>query len=129
MRALKMLWTLPNTLIGLVLGFLSFAWPRWNARGALIFESGRGSCKLLAKQGYTAITFGHVIIITRPGPIERIVRHEFVHVQQYENWGPFFLLAYAFHWARLELQRKNGYINNPFEVEAREAERGSCSIV
>jgi len=121
MRTLKMLWTLPNTLIGLVLGFLSFAWPQWDERGALVFESDRGFRGLHSKWGYAAITFGNVIIASQH-PSERLMRHEFAHVGQYETWGPFFILAYVFYCVKLWLEGKNPYNDNPFEREAREAE-------
>jgi len=121
MRALKMLWALPNTLIGLLLGFLSFAWPRWDERGALIFESDRGFRKLHSKANYIAITLGNVIV-TDPNPSEETMRHEFAHVRQYETWGLFFALGYAFHWVKLWLERKDPYGDNPFEREAKDAE-------
>lgn len=121
MRAPGMLWTLPNTLIGLALGFLSLAWPRWDERGALVFESDRGFCKLHSKRGYAAITFGHVII-TRPNPGERLMRHEFAHVRQYEKWGALYMLGYGFYWLKLWLEGKDGYRDNPFERKARKAE-------
>lgn len=121
MRILKMLWTLLNTLIGLALGFLSFAWPRWDERGALVFESDQGFRKLHSKKGFAAITFGNAIIAT-PNPSERLMRHEFAHVRQYETWGPFFMLAYAFYWLKLWLEDKDPYMDNPFEREARKAE-------
>lgn len=121
MLIFKMLWTLPNTLIGLILGFLSFAWPRWEKSGVLIFESDRGFRKLHSEQGYGAITFGHVVI-SKPNPSPRLMRHEMAHVKQYERWGPFYMLAYGFYWLKLTLTGKDGYHDNPFEVEASKAE-------
>ncbi len=124
MRALKMLWTLPNTLVGLILGFLSFTWPRWDGRGALVFESDRGFRRLhsSSSRGYIAITLGNVIV-TNPNPDEKTMRHEFTHVRQYETWGPFFALAYAYYWVKLKSEGKDPYGDNPFEVEARKAEQ------
>ena len=118
MRALRMLWTLPNTLIGLILGFLSFAWPRWDERGALVFESDRGFRKLHSRGNYIAITLGNAIV-ANPDPSEETMRHEFVHVRQYETWGPFFALAYAFFWVKLWSEGQDPYRDNPFEREAR----------
>ena len=97
MRVLGMFWTLPNTLLGVLLGFLSFTWPWWDERRALIFESDQGFRKLHSRKGYAAITFGNAIITT-PNASERLMRHEFTHVRQYESWGPFFALAYGFYW-------------------------------
>jgi hypothetical protein len=124
MWILQMLWTLPNTLIGLVLGFLSFTWPRWDERRALVFESDRGFRKLHSRSNYIAITLGNVIV-TNPNPSKETMRHEFAHVRQYEAWGSFFALAYAFFGLKLWLEDKKPYQDNPFEREAREAERGS----
>lgn len=127
MRVLRMLWALPNTLVGLVLGLLSFARPRWDGRGALIFASQRGLCKLLYQWRYIAITFGHVVI-TRPDPSEKTLRHEFAHVRQYETWGPFFTLVYAFYCVKLRLEGKNPYHANPFEIEAKRVEEKSSGL-
>lgn len=121
MQVLKILWALPNTLVGLVLGFLSFVWPRWDARGVLLFESEQGFKKYHSQRGYAAITLGHAIII-QPNPQEKLMRHELAHVAQYEKWGPFYMLVYAFYWVKLSLGGHDGYKDNPFEKEAREVE-------
>jgi hypothetical protein len=121
MKALKMLWALPNTVVGVVLGFLSWAWPRWDDRGVLLFEGDRGFRKWHSQKGYVAITFGHAVV-AKPQPGEKLMRHELAHVAQYEKWGPFYMLAYAFYWVRLRLAGKDPYHDNPFEREAREAE-------
>ena len=112
-----MLWTSPNTLVGVLLGFLSFTWPRWDERGALVFESSRGFRELHSKFNYGAITLGNAIVV-EPNPTADTMRHEFVHVRQYEAWGPFFALAYAFYWVKLKLEDKDPYSDNPFEREA-----------
>ncbi len=50
---------------------------------------------------------------------ERWVRHEMAHIDQYRRYGPVrFLLLYT--WYSI----KYGYRNNPFEIEAREKEKG-----
>ena len=46
------------------------------------------------------------------------VRHELMHVAQYERLGFF-----GFLWKYLLLSRKYGYYENPLEVEARAAEQ------
>ena len=49
---------------------------------------------------------------------ERWVRHEFKHIRQFEQYGFLpFILKYL--WESL----RRGYVNNKFEVEARDAER------
>lgn len=121
MKALKMLWALPNIAVGSVLGFASLTWPHWDDRGVLLFESDRGFRRWHKQKGYAAITFGHVII-SGPYPGERLMRHELTHVAQYERWGPFYMLAYVFYWVKLGLEGQDPYLDNPFEREARKAE-------
>ena len=105
---LGMLWTSPNSLIGLIGGGVAClfgARPRLSVRdGALVFTGfpwGPGG----------AITFGNVILATaanldgqcytyahRAGlctdPLMRIGTHESAHVRQYMLLGPFFLPVY-----------------------------------
>ena len=50
--------------------------------------------------------------------LERVRRHELVHVGQYERWGPAFVPVYLFHSLRLWLAGKDAYRDNPFEKEA-----------
>ena len=50
---------------------------------------------------------------------ERWLKHEMAHVEQYKRYGLLrFLLLYT--WYSI----KFGYTNNPFEIEAREREKG-----
>ncbi|WMJ69615.1 hypothetical protein [Stenotrophomonas sp. 24(2023)] len=102
------LWTLPNTLIGLLAGaagLLAGARLRWSGRDcALVFDHwpwGPGG----------AITFGNVILHTghdlgmqcrtyahqageRVEPLIRLDDHERAHVYQYLVLGPLYLPAY-----------------------------------
>jgi hypothetical protein len=51
---------------------------------------------------------------------QRWLQHELAHVEQYKQHGVVkFLLLYLWYSA------KYGYYNNPFEVEAREKEKGA----
>ncbi|HEX6263329.1 MAG TPA: hypothetical protein VF097_10835 [Actinomycetota bacterium] len=112
---LMRVWTLPNTLIGLLLGALSFQRPRLD-EGVVVFDRGpRGFLWLFGKLSrYSAITFGHVVLSVRAveGSLRRHERH---HVAQYEVLGPLFLPTY------LGLFAVKGYRGHPFEVEASEA--------
>ncbi len=73
---------------------------------------------------YIAITFGkHVFIKRGPrdfinnGEKDRLLRHEAKHVEQYQRHGFFgFLIRYIKYHIRY------GYLHNPMEIEAREAE-------
>ena len=74
----------------------------------------RGLARLiLTRRGYIAITFGHVVIFARE-PSDALWRHELEHVRQYEHYGLAFLPLYLWFYAR------HGYVDHPFEREARE---------
>jgi hypothetical protein len=108
---LGLLWSLPNTLIGLGFAALSLAMPR-PCGGLLVAESNRGLAYwFLTRRGFSAITFGRVVTST----VEitpRLLVHESHHARQYEVLGPFFLPIY------LALHARHGYWANPLEREA-----------
>jgi hypothetical protein len=64
------------------------------------------------------MTLGHVVIGRDPVVLDRCRKHEWVHVRQYERWGPLFLPAYLLCSAWLWWHGRNPYLDNPFEVEA-----------
>jgi hypothetical protein len=108
---LGFVWTLPNTLLGLVLGLCTFQIPRL-AHGALLFDRApRGLTALMPRMGRTAMTVGFVILSARP--LEgQLLAHERHHVRQYRTWGPFFLPAYLVGAIRY------GYRRHPMELAA-----------
>ncbi len=70
-----------------------------------------------------AITLGHVVLGCDEESLRRTRRHERVHVRQYERWGPLFIPVYLACSIGLYLRGRNGYLENPFEIEAYEADR------
>jgi len=115
---LGFVWTLPNTLLGLVLGLLTFQRPRVRY-GLLLFDrTPRGLTRLLPRLGRTAMTVGFVIVSA--SELEgRLLAHERHHVRQYLAWGPLFLPVY------LLLALRYGYRRHPMELAAiRAAEAG-----
>jgi hypothetical protein len=62
----------------------------------------------------------HLHNITKPAfeQNEKFVKHELKHVEQYQRLG-----FIPFLWMYLWYSLKYGYFNNPFEIEAREAEK------
>jgi hypothetical protein len=64
-----------------------------------------------------AVTLGSMIVI-HPGVAvgDRLLRHELAHVDQWRRRPVAFPLLYVVRHLR------HGYRNNPYEVEAREAE-------
>jgi hypothetical protein len=66
-----------------------------------------------------AMTLGHVILGRTEAALDVCRRHELVHVRQYERWGPLLVPAYVGCFLFLRWQGKDGYLENPFEKEAR----------
>lgn len=117
MTALHLLgfaWTLPNTLIGLALGALTFQRPRIHG-GAIVFDRRpRGVTGALRLMHRTAMTVGFVIL--GAVPVEgRLLRHEQHHIRQSMLWGPLFIPVY------LALAVPYGYRRHPMERAARRA--------
>ena len=69
---------------------------------------------------FTAITFGHMVLGVSEQELDRLRTHEQAHVRQYERWGILFFAAYptASLWQWLAGRRP--YMDNGFEVQARE---------
>jgi hypothetical protein len=112
--ALGFLWTLPNTLLGLFLGLLTFQKPRV-VSGAIVFDrASRGASAALRLIHRTAMTVGVVIVANRPLD-PTLLAHERHHIRQYRQWGPFFIPVY------LLLAVPFGYRRHPFERAATQA--------
>ena len=112
--SLAYLWGAPWSLIGL---FLSLFFRRRRVvEGILLCEGAQWPARLGWR--YSAITFGHVVLCVGEASPE-LLRHEIVHVRQYERWGPLFVPAYlcAALWARL--RGGSAYTDNAFEIAAR----------
>ena len=107
-------WTLPNTLIGVVLGLFTFQAPRVSD-GALIFDRRpRGLTRLMPRFDRGAMTVGFVILSSEPVQ-GQLLAHERHHILQYRAWGPLFIPVY------LLLAIPFGYRRHPMEVAARRA--------
>lgn len=107
-------WTMPNTLVGLVLGALTFQRPRCHA-GAIVFDGRpRGLMRLLPRFNRTAMTIGFVIVSARP--LEgSLLAHEQHHIRQFMRLGPLFGPVY------FALAIPYGYRRHPMERAARRA--------
>ena len=115
LRWLAYAWASPNTLLGLLLGALSFQRPR--ARdGVLVFDGPpRGFVLILRAFRRSAITFGHVVLSDQA--LEGgLLLHELHHVWQYERLGPLYIPIYLLVWVF------TGYARHPFELAAIYAE-------
>ena len=114
LEGLGFVWAMPNTLLGLVVGALTFQAPRIHG-GAIVFDRGpRGVTRLLRAMNRTAMTLGCVIVSA--APVEgRLLAHERHHIRQSMLWGPLFVPVY------LALAIPFGYRRHPMERAARRA--------
>jgi hypothetical protein len=119
-KLILMIWTSPNSLIGLTIGFVGLlTGGRVQVKeGCLEFYGGIVE-KGLERLNVCGMTIGHTILGQTSNGLRIVRTHEQVHVRQYERWGPFFLPAYFLSSAWLWFQKdKDPYRDNPFEVEA-----------
>ena len=73
---------------------------------------------------YRAMTLGHVVLCVDRVD-DNLLRHEIVHVHQYERLGPLMIPAYALSSLRALLAGRDAYWDNRFEQEARRATSAS----
>lgn len=95
--------------------------PAWVPAGVRI-RRGRwiptlaGWCSRMGSPA-AAVTLGRTIVIhPRVDVTDRLLRHELAHVEQWQRHPVSFPVDYV--WKHLQF----GYKDNPYEVEAREAE-------
>ena len=124
-RIAACLWAAPCTAVGLCLvapAFLFGAQARL-VEGTLEVALGReaGAARIRRRLPFSAITFGHLVAATRFAELDRLRRHEQAHVRQYERWGLLFFVAYPAESLLQWLRGRRPYIDNRFEVQAREA--------
>jgi len=124
-KVAKLLWVFPCSAIGLA--FAAFAWiaggrAKWSS-GALeiTYRDRRANCGKIAQTlPFRGIVFGHVILAFTGEELAIISAHERVHVEQYERWGPFFLVAYVASSLWQLMKGRSPYWHNYFEIQARE---------
>jgi hypothetical protein len=100
---------------------------QWQMVAGVVEVSLRHDCaplgtKSLRNLPFAAITLGHLVIGCSHVSLESLRVHEHTHVRQYERWGIFFLIAYPVASACMLLLGRKPYLDNPFEVQARDAE-------
>ncbi len=129
LRFLAILWALPYTLLGLILGMVGLCTGgRARVRGRVVEFYGGGVKWLLQRfpdgQFTLALTLGHTILGQTDAALDIARGHEMVHVRQYERWGPLMGPAYLGCSLVLWLMRGRPYRDNPFERGAYEQEDG-----
>ncbi|HEX2050721.1 MAG TPA: signal peptide prediction [Actinomycetota bacterium] len=115
MRALRLLWASPYSLVGLVLA--PFFRRRRATRGVLLCAGASWPRRLGWR--YKAITFGHVVLAVDDAPEDALLEHELVHVRQYERWGVAYGPMYLAASVGALLRGGHLYRDNAFETEAR----------
>lgn len=65
------------------------------------------------------MTLGHTILACDEKAVLETFEHEYIHVRQYEWFGPFFVPAYFFESGWQWFRGNHPYYDNRFEVQAR----------
>lgn len=117
-RWLGYLWASPNTIFALTIGLLLLG--RFRVVDGVIEIHGRGIAAALASlpRPAAAMTLGHAVFGRSSADLDRTRVHERVHVAQFERWGPLFVPAYLSASVWLYAIGRDGYLENPFEIEA-----------
>ena len=124
-------WASPATLLGLAVGAMAVACGATARRvdGVLEIAGGKlaqSAARWPVARRFCALTLGHVVIGRDHGVLDSCRVHEQAHVEQYERWGPVFLVLYAASSAWEGLKGNSPYLDNHFERQARAAE-ASCA--
>lgn len=126
---LRYLWALPATVPGVLLAVLARAsGGEWQRMDGVLEASGGWTARLL-RTGFpfsgpvAAITFGHVVLGASAYDLDATRAHERAHVRQFERWGGLMLVLYPLAGLFAGLRGGDPYRDNPFEREARAAER------
>lgn len=122
-KLIAYVWAAPNTALGILLGLvmLGLGGGVRVVAGVFEFQGGRVGRFFASLPGsfcFGAVTLGHVILGTCHNEIAALREHEYVHVRQYEQWGVFFLPAYALSSAWEVAHGRCGYRSNFFERQA-----------
>jgi hypothetical protein len=119
------LWNGLNTLVGFVLALAGGAeLGSRHMPGVWVFKAGAtGFWRWWFRQGWAGITIGQVIIFESDVVDLTLLTHELRHVWQQRRWGPLFFPAYGVASLLALARGGHAYRDNPFEVDARKAER------
>lgn len=122
-RLAKLVWPLPYTLVGWLIGVVVVGTGGGMFRRGLVWEFHGGALegafrRLSRRRDFVAMTLGHTILARSRRDLELARRHELVHVGQYERWGLIFPPAYLLCSLALWLKGRDAYRDNPFERQA-----------
>lgn len=68
---------------------------------------------------WAALTIGHTIFAATPLLTSAVLRHEQVHISQWDRHGALFPVRYAAASIAALLSGQHWYTANPYEIEAR----------
>ena len=119
---LFVIWASPYSCFGLIVGAIGcLTGGKMQRKGCALEFFGGGTNWFLRNfcgPWVSAITFGHTILGQSPDLLDHCREHEWVHVRQYQRWGPFFGPAYVASSILVWMQGKDAYRDNHFEREA-----------
>jgi hypothetical protein len=78
--------------------------------------------RLPTRLSILAFTYGHVIYAINQSAMDANLRHEFVHVKQYEMLGPLFPILYIGSSLIQKFKGRDPYFANWFEQQARKVD-------
>lgn len=118
------LWALPTTLLGLLVA-VAASLATGAGRSAWRLEQGvievtLPETPLTCRLPFVALALGHVVTGVGEPTLARLRSHERVHVRQAERWGPLLVPAYLLESAWQGLRGRRPYLDNRFEVQARD---------
>ena len=122
-RVLRYLWASPASVVGLALASLAGYRGQISLVDGVVEASGPWLDVAMRRLiplhgGAEAITFGHVVLGRTARALAVTRAHECVHVEQYERWGPLFVLVYVATSAWAFASGRHPYVDNVFEREA-----------
>ena len=122
-RFMAYAWAAPNTLLGLALGLvmLCLGGQLRLVAGVAEFHGGwlgRIVARAPKSVGFGAMTLGHTIVGVDQATLCVLRAHEHAHVRQYEQWGLFFLPAYALSSLWQVINGRSAHASNFFEKQA-----------
>ena len=122
-RLIAYAWAAPNTLLGLAAGLVMLCLGgrlRFVAGVAEFYVGWLGRIVARAPEpvGFSAMTLGHAIVGIDQATLCALRAHEHAHVRQYEQWGLFFLPAYALSSLWQVVNGRSAHTSNFFERQA-----------
>lgn len=115
---LKLLWTSPASLVGILLISIVGAEKVFTGGGGALHVIRRRNLRWLVPDWTAAITWGVVVLYRRDQMSARVMFHELVHTRQALKFGPLWVLIYPLASLLAKLAGGHPYTDNVFEVAA-----------